>query len=101
MPLGTEVGLVPGHIVLDGYPTPPKKNTAPLQFPAYVCCGQTAGLIKMPFGKEIGLGLGHVVLDGDSYFPIRRSAVAPPVLAHVYTSKIRGCALFGTGWVPI
>ena len=30
MPLGTEVGLGPGDIVLDGDPTPPpKKGTAP------------------------------------------------------------------------
>jgi len=26
MPLGTEVGLDPGDIVLDGYPTPPLKE---------------------------------------------------------------------------
>jgi len=29
MPLGTEVGLGPGHIVLDGNPAPPKKGGTP------------------------------------------------------------------------
>jgi len=29
MPLGTEVGLDSGDIVLDGYPAPPKRDTVP------------------------------------------------------------------------
>jgi len=42
MPLGTEVGLGPGHIVLDGHPAPPPKSgTAPSHFSAHVYCGQT------------------------------------------------------------
>jgi len=32
MPLGMEVGLDPGHIVLDGYPAPPKKGHSPHTF---------------------------------------------------------------------
>ena len=36
MPLGTEVGLGPGHIVLDGDPAPPKKGTAPNFWPMSV-----------------------------------------------------------------
>jgi len=44
MALGTEVGLGPDHIVLDGDPAPlPKKGAEPLQFSAHVYCGQTAG----------------------------------------------------------
>jgi len=31
----------------------------------HVCCGQTAGWIKMPLGREVGLGPGRNVLDGD------------------------------------
>ena len=47
MPLGTEVGLGPGDFVLDGAQLPsPKKGHSP-QFLANVCCGQTAGWIKM------------------------------------------------------
>ena len=40
MPLGTEVGLGPGHIVLDGDPAPPKKGAQPPQFSGHVYCGQ-------------------------------------------------------------
>ena len=59
MPLGTEVGLGPGHSVLDGDPAPPRKGAQqprPL-FLAHVYCGQTAGwinMIKMPLGAEVG-----------------------------------------------
>jgi len=42
----------------------PKNGTAP-QFSAQVCCGQTAGWIKMTLGTEIGLGPGDNVLNGD------------------------------------
>jgi len=51
MALGMEVGLGPGHIVLDGDPAPLLKNgTRTPQFPAHFYYGQTAGCIKMPFG---------------------------------------------------
>ena len=58
MKLGMQVGLGPGHIVLDGYPAPAKKGAQPPgpQFSAHVYCGQTAGWIKMPLGTEVGLG---------------------------------------------
>jgi len=89
-----QVGLGPGHIVLDGDPSPlPQRGTAP-QFPAHVCCGdfvldedpaplhkkgaeppskflahvycgQMAGWIKMVLGMEVGLSPGDFVLDGD------------------------------------
>ena len=64
MPLGTELGIGPGDIVLDGDAAlPPKKRgTASAQFSAHVYCGW---MIKMPFGMEVGLGPGDVVLDGD------------------------------------
>jgi len=68
MKLGIDVGLVPGHIVLDGDPAllPPKGQRGTYtQFSAHVCCGQTAGWIKIPLGMEVGLGPGHIVLDGD------------------------------------
>jgi len=40
MTLGKEVGLGPGHIVLDGNPAAPKKCTTP-HFSTHVYCGQT------------------------------------------------------------
>ena len=43
MKLGRQVGLGPGHIVLDGDSAPPpKRGTAPTQFSAHICCGQMA-----------------------------------------------------------
>ena len=68
MKLGTEVGLGPGDIALDGdsaVPPPKKGGTAP-QFLVHVCCGQTAGWIKMPLGTEVVLGPSDIVLDGNS-----------------------------------
>ena len=55
MPLGMEVSLGPGNIMLDGNPAPPRKG-AQSQFSVHVCCGQTAGWIKMALGMEVGLG---------------------------------------------
>ena len=62
-----EMGLGPGHIVLDGdtAPLPIKGADLPPQFSAHVYCGQTAGWIKMTLGMEVGLGPGHTVLDRD------------------------------------
>ena len=74
MPLGTEVGLGPEDIVLDGDPSPlPQKAAEPSpQFSAHFCCGQTAGWIKVVFGMELGLLPGHIVLDGDpAPFPLK------------------------------
>jgi len=72
MPLGMEVGLGPGHIVLDRDLAPPKG--AHPQFSAHVCCGQTAGWIKMPLGRDVGLGPDDIVLDGDPASPSIKSS---------------------------
>ena len=57
-----QIGLGPGHIVLDGAQRPlPQSGTAP-QFLAHTCCGQMAGWIKMPLGIEVGLGPSDFVL---------------------------------------
>jgi len=65
MALGVEVGLGPGHIVLDRYPVPlPKREQSP-QFSAHFYCGQTVGCIRIPLGTEVGFSLGDIVLDGD------------------------------------
>ena len=62
-----EVGVGPGHIVLDGDPAhPPKNEGTALQFLAHVYCGQTAVCIRIPFDTEVGLSLGNIVLDGDA-----------------------------------
>jgi len=67
MKLGMQIGLGPGHTVLDGDQRPlPQRGTHP-QFLAHMCCGQMAAWIKMPLGMEVGLALGpgDFVLDGD------------------------------------
>ena len=76
LPLGTEVGLGPGHIVLDGDSSPQKGYSSP-QFSAHVYCGQTAGWIKMPLGMEVRLGPGDIALDGDPA-PPRKGIQQPP-----------------------
>jgi len=64
MRLNTEVCLGPGLIVLDGDPAPHlQRGTASNFWP--ICCGQTAGWIKMPLGMKVGLGPSHIVLHGD------------------------------------
>jgi len=78
MPLGTEVNLGPGDVVLDGVAAPPEKGTAS-QFLVHVYCGQTAGWMKTPLGTEVDLGPGHIVLDGEPA-PRERGTAAPPPL---------------------
>jgi len=43
IPLGVEVGLGRGHIVLDGDQAPSKRRGNTPQFWAHICCGKTAG----------------------------------------------------------
>ena len=91
MKLGTEVGLGPSHIVLDGDPAHPlpQRGTAP-QFSAHVYCGQTARWIKMPLGMEVGLGPGHIVLDGNP----AHTGIAPQFSAHA-------CCGLTAGWMKM
>ena len=83
MKLDMEAGLGPSHIVLDGDQAPPKGHIP--QFLAHVCCGQTAGWIKMPISTEVGLGPVDIVTDGDPAPPPpnKRGQAAPHFSAHV------------------
>jgi len=88
-----EVGLGPDDIVLDGDPAhAPSKVQSP-QFSAHICCGQTAGWIKMALGMGVGLGPDHIVLDGEPCSaPTPKVAGAP--------SPIYGpCLLWPNGWM--
>jgi len=76
MKLNIEVGLSPGHIVLDGDAARPLKGTAP-HFSAHIYCGQSAGWIKMPLGTKVGLGPGDIVVDGDPAPTNRKRGKAP------------------------
>jgi len=61
MKLGMQVGLGPGHIVLDGNPAALPKGAQPRNFLPTYC--QMAAWIMMPLGMEVGLGPGDFVLD--------------------------------------
>jgi len=80
MPFGTEVGLGPGDIVLDGEPTPTlrkgEQQLPPNIRPMY--CGQTAGWIKMQLGTQVSLGPGDIVLDG-SRPHLKHGSLPPPI----------------------
>jgi len=69
MKLGMQVGLGPGHILLDETHLPSPKWAQHPQFSAHICCGQMAAWIKMPLGMELGIGPGDFVLDGDPANP--------------------------------
>jgi len=78
MKLGTQVGLGPGHIVLDGDPALPSQNRRQSpQFSANVYCGQTAAWIKIPLSMEVGLGPVHIVLEGTRQLP--QKGAHPPI----------------------
>jgi len=77
MKFGMQVGLGPGHIVLDGDPAPPPPKGHSPQFLAHICCGQMAAWIKMSLGMELRLGPGDFVLDGDPD-PYPKRGGAPP-----------------------
>jgi len=78
MKFGMQVGLGPGHTVLDGDPVPLlQRGTAP-QFSAHICCGQMAAWIKMSLGTKLGLGQGDFVLDGYHAPPPQKGAEPPP-----------------------
>ena len=77
MKLDTQVGLGPGHMVLDRDPAlPPSKGHSP-QFSAHICCGQMAGWIKMPLGRKVGLDPSDIVLDGKPAPPPQKGAEPP------------------------
>ena len=61
-PLGREVGLHSGEVVLDGTELSTQKEAQP-PFSADVYYGQTARCISMPFGTVVGLGIRDIVLD--------------------------------------
>jgi len=91
MALGMEVGLGPGHIVLDGDPAAlPKKSRARPQFLVHFYCGQSAGCIKMTLCMEVGLSPADFVFDGDSASPEERAQPSTQFWAHAYCGQTAG-----------
>ena len=80
MPIGMEVGLSPGELVLDG--NPPKREQScdfqPMsllaQLSAHVCSDQMAGCIRIPLGMEVGLGPRDTVRWGPNFPPSERGS---------------------------
>jgi len=91
MKLGMQVGLGPGHTMLDGNQAPPPPKGRQPQFSAHICCGQIAGWIKTPLGMEVGLSQGHIVLDGDPAPPPQKRGHSPPTFGP--------CLLWPNGWM--
>ena len=83
MKLRTQVGLGPGHTVLEGDPAPLPRMGTILQFSAHISCDHMAGWIKMPLGREVGLDPSDIVLNGDPASP-------PSISAHVYCGQTAG-----------
>jgi len=78
IPLGTEVGLSLGDIVLDGIPVSPTLEGHSPQFSANVYCGQMAGWTKMSLGMEVGLSPGDFVFDGTQFPQKRKHSLSSP-----------------------
>jgi len=94
MKLGMQVGVGPGHIVLDGDPAPPPpKGHSPTQFSAHICCGQIAACIEMPLGMELGLSPGDFVLDGTPLYPPQKGGgdPLPQFSVHFYCGQTAAC----------
>jgi len=85
MPLGTEVGLGPSDVVLNGDPLPP---AAP-PILAHVYCGQTVRWIKMKLGMEVGLGPDHILSEGTK-LPVKKGAQQTWAKAHVCCGQTAG-----------
>jgi len=100
MKLDTQVGLGPGHTVLDGDsgPLPPRAQPPLPQFLAHICCGEMARLIKVSLGMEVGLDPGDIVLDGDPA-PLSKKGQSPlQFSAHVYCSQTATWIKMPLGW---
>ena len=79
------------HCVRCGPSCPPQKGAQqPSHLSAHVCCGQSAGCIKMPLGMEVGLGPGHIVLGGDRAAPLQKGGHSPQFSAHVFCWQTAG-----------
>jgi len=68
---------------------PPPQRHNP-QLLAHVCCGQTAGWIKMPLGTEVGLSPGDITLMGTPLLLPKSGQSPSQFSAHVYCGQRAG-----------
>ena len=73
-----------------GTQLPASKGHRLSQIFGHVCCGQTAGWIKMQLGREVGLGPGHTVLDGEPAAPPPNGHSPPPIFGQPCCGKTAG-----------
>ena len=79
MSLGEEVGLGPGHIVLDAdpaFPTPKGAQKSSNFQPMSIVAKRMDYSIKMQLGTKVGLGSGHIMSDGDLASPQKKGGTA-------------------------
>jgi len=88
MKLGMQVGLGPGHIVLNWDPAPlPKEGRSP-QFSAHICCGQMHGCIDQD-------ATWYAAMTRPRQLCVRWRPSSPPQFsAHVHCGQT-------AGWIKI
>jgi len=86
-----QVGLGPGHVVLDGDPAPPPPKGQSPQFSVHICCGQMARWIKMPHSREVDLSRSEFVLD--------RDPAPSPKRGQSHLPNFRPCLLWPNDWM--
>jgi len=86
MPLAMEVGLGPGHILLDGDLAREKRGGTAPNF-RLMSGGQTAGWIKMPLGTDVDLSPGDSVRWGPNFLTERGTAAPPTSRPTSITAK--------------
>jgi len=87
-----EVGLGPGHSVLDGemgtHLHHRKGHSSPTHFSAHINCDQMARWIRIPLATGVGLGPGDIVLDGDDPAPPWKGAQQPPLFSPLCSGMV-------------
>ena len=64
-----------------------QRHSSP-QFSAHICCGQTAGWIKMPLGRVVDIGPGDIVLDVAQLYPFGKGHSSQPLFSvHVFCGQ--------------
>jgi len=95
MSLGVEVGLGPGHIVLDGNPASSPMGHSPSRlsfWPMSVVAKWLEGSRCYLVGREVGVSPSDIVLDGNPAPSPPKWAQQPPphFSAHVYCGQMAG-----------
>jgi len=87
MKFGMQVGLSPGHTVLDGDPPPLTPNFRPISVVAKWLDG-----LRRHLTRRLGLGPGHIMLHGDPA-PLPQKGAEPPTQfpAHFYCGQTVRC----------